>query len=419
MSGRARRFGLVLAGALAACGGRGAGEPRVEVLAGQDQQGFEGNFAAVAPTVRVLDAHGDPAVGAMVTFAVTQGGGTLASADVVASDQGEATAAWRFGPGPLQQVVASSLGASATVSASTTPPPASRFTIEIRHAGAPPSPAVQAALAAGAARWREIIVGDLADIVLSGDDYIGPIEVETEVPGIGTVTCVPRLEDQVIDDMVIYADIRPIDGASGANILGFAIPVVARNDFTTIAGCMVFDEANLAQLESLGRLGDLVLHEMAHVIGVGATWLDAGLLVGGCPAGAAEPYFAGSSARQAFRASLTAPFAGAIVPVEGNGPCFGGTRDSHWRESVFDQELMTGFIEAVGPNPLSAITAASLRDLRYTVNDAAADPFVVPSPGGVAARAHGARVELVEPHIKEEQQVVDETGRRQRRARAR
>jgi len=405
---------VALAGALVACGGSATGEPRVEVLAGQDQQGFEGNFAAVAPTVRVVDARGDPAVGATVTFAVTQGGGTLAHADVAASDQGEATAAWRFGTGPLQQVVASSLGASATFSASTTPPPASGVTIDIRYAGPPPSPAVQAALAAGAARWREIVVGDLADIVLSGDDYIGPIEVETDVPGIGTVTCVPRLADQVIDDMVIYADIRPIDGATGANILGFAIPAVARSDFTTIAGCMVFDEENLAQLESLGRLGDLVLHEMAHVIGIGATWLDHGLLVGGCPAGAAEPYFAGASARQAFRASLTAPFAGAIVPVEGNGPCFGGTRDTHWRESVLDNELMTGFIEATGPNPLSAITAASLRDVRYVVNDAAADPFSLLRTGAAAARAPGQRLELVEPRINVEPVVVDARGRRLR-----
>jgi hypothetical protein len=257
-------------------------------------------------------------------------------------------------------------------------------------------------------------VGDLPDIVLSGSDRIGPIDINTGITGVGTITCVPLLENQTIDDMVIYADIRPIDGTTGSNILGFALPVVDRSDFTTIAGCMVFDEDNLAQLEAQGRLGDLVLHEMAHVIGFGSTWTLSGLLVGGCPTALPEPYFTGASARQAFSGSLTSAFPGAIVPVEGEGACGGGTRDSHWRESVFDNELMTGFVELSGPNPLSAITAASLRDLRYVVNDAAADVFALARADGPAARVPGPRLELLEPRIHVEPIVVDHRGRRLR-----
>jgi hypothetical protein len=60
------------------------------------------------------------------------------------------------------------------------------------------------------------------------------------------------------------------------------------------------------------------------------------------------------------------------VPVENTGGP--GTRGSHWRESVFGNELMTGFIDA-GSNPLSAVTAASLRDEGYLVDDAQSDPF--------------------------------------------
>ncbi|HSP12855.1 MAG TPA: hypothetical protein VLO29_10035, partial [Salegentibacter sp.] len=37
---------------------------------------------------------------------------------------------------------------------------------------------------------------------------------------------------------------------------------------------------------------------------------------------------------------------------------------SHWRESVLDNELLTGFIN-LGENPLSRITAGSMRDLGY------------------------------------------------------
>ena len=41
-----------------------------------------------------------------------------------------------------------------------------------------------------------------------------------------------------------------------------------------------------------------------------------------------------------------------------------GTRLSHWRESVLNNELMTGFLN-LGENPLSRITAGSMRDLGY------------------------------------------------------
>jgi hypothetical protein len=50
----------------------------------------------------------------------------------------------------------------------------------------------------------------------------------------------------------------------------------------------------------------------------------------------------------------------------------------HWRESVFDAELMTGFIDQ-GANPLSAVTSTSLRDLGYVVDDALSDPYTLPA----------------------------------------
>ena len=62
------------------------------------------------------------------------------------------------------------------------------------------------------------------------------------------------------------------------------------------------------------------------------------------------------------------------VPVENTGGA--GTVDSHWRESVFTTEIMTGFVSPVGtPNPLSRITLASLADMGYDVNYGAADSF--------------------------------------------
>ena len=56
-----------------------------------------------------------------------------------------------------------------------------------------------------------------------------------------------------------------------------------------------------------------------------------------------------------------------------------GTADAHWRELVFDNELMTGFVN-FGTNPLSGITVASLADVGYAVNLAGADPYSIPAP---------------------------------------
>ena len=76
--------------------------------------------------------------------------------------------------------------------------------------------------------------------------------------------------------------------------------------------------------------------------------------------------------------------AGAPVPVENTGG--EGTRDSHWRESTFRSELMTGYINS--RNPLSTVTVGALRDLGYTVSEARADAFSpAPATTGAGARA--------------------------------
>jgi hypothetical protein len=63
------------------------------------------------------------------------------------------------------------------------------------------------------------------------------------------------------------------------------------------------------------------------------------------------------------------------VPVENTGGP--GTRDSHWREIIFRNELMSGFIARAG-NPLSRVTTASLGDLGYQVDLDAAEPYQLP-----------------------------------------
>jgi hypothetical protein len=63
----------------------------------------------------------------------------------------------------------------------------------------------------------------------------------------------------------------------------------------------------------------------------------------------------------------------AYVPVESQGGS--GTAGSHWSDSLFNNELMTGYINSGKLNPLSKVTVGSLQDLGYTVNYAAADAY--------------------------------------------
>ena len=152
---------------------------------------------------------------------------------------------------------------------------------------------------------------------------------------------------------------------------------------------MEFDTADLAALESSGKLRSTILHEMLHVVGFGIVWDDLGLSSG---EGTVNSAFIGPQALAAAIGYNGAPGTWAGVPVEncvGQTGCGGGTQDSHWRETVFKNELMTGWLSGTS-QPLSRTTAASLADLGYAVNLDAADAFdlataALRSPGAALA----------------------------------
>jgi len=192
--------------------------------------------------------------------------------------------------------------------------------------------------------WAQVIVGDLPDASYNGI---------------------------AVDDLLIDASASSIDGPGG--ILGSAGPDRYRlGSNLPYHGSMSFDSADLASLEAGGDLFNVVLHEMGHVIGIGTIWSMKGLLFGG---GTANPIFTGPQATAAYNAIFGTSASG--VPVENSGGS--GTADSHWRESVFSNELMTGYYNTGSPNPLSRVTVGSLADLGYQVNMNAADNYSRPS----------------------------------------
>jgi Ca2+-binding RTX toxin-like protein len=216
--------------------------------------------------------------------------------------------------------------------------PQNSFNIDIRFTGQFTA-SQQAAFTAAAARWEQIIVGDVPDVF---------------VPGVGQV-----------DDIVIEARSTAIDGPNG--VLG-QTAIVAQRVVSNLpsAAFIELDTFDIAALESSGQLSNTVLHEIGHALGFGIIWSDLGLISG---ATGPDPQFLGPMSIQEYNLRFGANVTG--VPVENmGGP---GTADSHWRESILTTELMTGFLDPGVANPITRLTVAQFGDLGYQVDFAAAD----------------------------------------------
>ncbi|GIW77051.1 MAG: hypothetical protein KatS3mg104_2114 [Phycisphaerae bacterium] len=101
-----------------------------------------------------------------------------------------------------------------------------------------------------------------------------------------------------VDDLVIDVSVLSIDGGFGT--LAQAEPTRFRSDsLLPSRGVMEFDRDDLDRLESEGKLLDLVIHEMAHVLGFGTLWQAKGLLA---DAHTTTPRFTGPRAKTAFEA---------------------------------------------------------------------------------------------------------------------
>lgn len=245
---------------------------------------------------------------------------------------------------------------------------ASAFNITVRYIDSP-SAAVRSAVEAAVATWRSVIIGS-----------VGAVRVSA--PANECFTGAPALSE-VVNDLVLFVQIASIDGVG--KTLAQSGPCYTRSSNSLPAvGALVLDTDDVRTVEAQGLMRDLVTHEIGHVLGFGTLWPDLQLLGG---AGGTDPRFLGPGGGTAYQA-LGGGTAG--VPVENAGA--DGTRDSHWRESVFGNELMTGYIN-LGSNPLSAVTIASLRDLGYVTDATAADAYALPRtglPSGVAADLAGA-----------------------------
>jgi hypothetical protein len=311
-----------------------------------------GEPVAGSPSVVLRDGRGQPIAGALVRFVVTLGGGSVQFASVETDAQGLASAGeWTLGPLAGWNEVAAQVATLPEVRfrAEAIAP---AFSISIRYI-TEPSAEYARAVKKAVRRWESIISRDLPDHPMQS----------------AAASCFPSQPElnETVDDLVLYVDLQTMDGAG--SYLGEAGPCYLRSTgLLPVMGFVKLDVSDLAQMAESGMLEDLLLHEIGHVLGVGTLWLAKGLLQG---MGSEDPRVLGTQALDAYR-QLGGLDAG--VPAENSGSAL--TRDVHWRESVFSNELMTGYISS-GPNPLSALTIATLQDLGYGATLDGANSFAL------------------------------------------
>jgi hypothetical protein len=345
---------------------------RIEIV-GADQLGLAGEELGEPVFVHVVDEYGNRIPGVDVTLSIVEGGGSVNPHEIrTTTSTGANGVSWTLGnKGGHQRIVALASGLSASIDASIR----SDFSPDIRFAGPQPSAAFTAAVEMAADRVRAIVTGDIPPVPVHNFDMS-----RCGVQG-ATVSA-------TIDDIMIFALVAPLDGTG--NVIASAGPCVTRTlSHLPVIGVMRFDAADVAELEATGQLNAVVLHEMLHVVGVGTIWRTRDLVFG---LGGPNPRFQGPRAAvECIAAGGSVHCADQRVPVEETGGS--GTANAHWRESVFDTELMTGFLEESGELPLSRITVASLEDIGFSVNLFAADPYAFPAAGSIVAPrlAPGAR----------------------------
>jgi len=230
---------------------------------------------------------------------------------------------------------------------------ATGFDIELRFV-VPTSPEISQVFLDAKSRWESIITNDFETLIT--------IQEGERICGF------PAPASEIIDDLLIYVNVGTIDGVG--NVLANAGPCGTDSQGRIRVGTMNFDIADFQNLLETNRAGVVVLHEMGHVLGFGTLWESKDLID-------EHGWFFKSYTYKGEQGNIGNEEVGltgeAIIEDTGGQ----GTAMSHWKETVYTIELMTGFVSPSGPAPLSLLTVRSLVDLGYTVDTTKADPFQV------------------------------------------
>ncbi len=271
--------------------------------------------------------------------------------------------------------------------AEVTAPGAAAFDLDVVFVGSAPA-AHRTAFETAAARWRRIVRTSLPDVDFSTQ----PVPAGQCLPG------QPRVADTV-DDLRVYVDLRSIDGAGGTLALARTCTYRLASGLPVLSA-ITLDTDDL-DVRSSAQTERTAMHEFAHALGFGTRWYGHSLIRYPSLDADGEPvepspdtHFTGALAIAAFDAAGGTAFRDP-VPLENTGGS--GSRDGHWRESVFGSELLSPSVAPGQLQPLSAITIQALADMGYEADVSRAEayalptisPVFAPSPAGPGGRLPG------------------------------
>lgn len=365
----------------------------IEAVVPVDQSALAGDFIEQPPAVRV-SSGGQPVSGVPVSFSTAgTAGGIVGAVESVTDINGIATAeSWTLGKMDGTYFVRAVVPSQPELApVDFTGRTISDFEVVLHYVN-PPTDEQFNAFEVARLRWQGALINSLAPVT-------GNLSALAQQCGVafdgGQVS---------ITGVHIFVQLQEIDGPGGknGNILGQAGPCALRDDLSPYLGVMTFDTFDLDELQASGSLETVILHEMGHVLGVGSLWDFVGLLENpSIPNNeGVDTFFTGARATDVFLELLGGqPFAGNVVPVENNAQP--GSSDSHWRETVVVDELMSPRLGGPGEvAPMSALTIGSMGDLGFFVpNELAADAWSLPpqglvGPGDESAGALGTDIVL-------------------------
>lgn len=285
----------------------------------------------------------------------------------------------------LRRLAPLAVAAAASLSCGRSNPPTggnvSQFTLELIWLGTQPAGGTLASFDAAFSTVRSTIVGALSTVAIP--------ENFTNLSQCG-LSGHPDIARDNIRGLRVYLLVDSIDGPAGT--LGQAGPCLVRANDIPALGYIRFDEADVATLQGTGRLTRVVLHEMMHVLGFGTVWYDNFVDTLSTPS---DVRYTGPRARSAC-VNVHAGGAQCETSIPIHSSDGAGSRFSHWRESVFQTELMTPFLGS-GATPFAEMSIQALADLGYEVSVTEADPYTVPASALAFLRDGSSAPDIVMP----------------------
>ena len=248
--------------------------------------------------------------------------------------------------------------------AEATAPGTPSFDIDVVWVGTPAA-AHRTAVEQAVRQWEQILTTGLPDVDFSDNPR----------------TCGGVLND-VVDDLRLFVRVQSIDGPRGT--LASAGTCHSRGTSgLPISGYVNLDADDFQSL-SADAMRVIAAHEIGHGLGFSNRYFQRMSLMrkpslpphSGIVFDPPDTHFAGERAITAFEMAGGASYTDGKVPIE--NIMGSGSGDSHWRESVLDDELMTPRHDGDG-DALSAITIQAMADMGYHVDLSQAESYTLPS----------------------------------------